>query len=161
MTVREDDIVRDDGSAGTYGVVDKPDFALVIPQTDTGFWLVEQYRYPVDRRAWEFPQGSWADETKGSQEDLAAAELREETGLKAEHMRHLGRLFSAYGFCSQAFDVFLATGLQMGQHAREATEYDMQQRHVSAAELRNMILDGLIVDAATVAAVGLLTLVHE
>lgn len=56
--------------------------------------------------------------------------------------------------------MFLATGLQMGQHAREATEYDMQQRHVSAAELRNMIRDGLIVDAATVAAVGLLTLVH-
>jgi hypothetical protein len=42
MTVREDEIVRDDGSLGNYGVVDKPDFALVIPQDDTGFWLVEQ-----------------------------------------------------------------------------------------------------------------------
>ena len=44
MTVREDEIVRDDGSTGIYGVVDKPDFALIIPQDDTGFWLVEQYR---------------------------------------------------------------------------------------------------------------------
>jgi len=160
MTVREDEIVRDDGSLGTYGVVDKPDFALIIPQDDTGFWVVEQYRYPVERRAWEFPQGSWADETKGSQEDLAAAELRDETGLQAERMRHLGRLFSAYGFCSQGFDVFHATGLRSGQHAREDSEHDMQHRHVSKSELDDMIRAGHIVDAATVAAVGLLTLVH-
>ena len=31
MTVREDPIRRADGSTGIYGVVDKPDFALVIP----------------------------------------------------------------------------------------------------------------------------------
>jgi 8-oxo-dGTP pyrophosphatase MutT (NUDIX family) len=158
MTVREDEIVRDDGSVGSYGVVDKPDFALVVPQDDTGFWLVEQYRYPVGRRAWEFPQGSWAEGTKGSPEDLAAAELREETGLLADRMRHLGRLFSAYGFCSQGFDVFHATGLRIGQHAREVSEQDMQQRHVSRSELDDMIRTGLVVDAATVAAVGLLVL---
>ena len=160
MTVREDEIVRDDGSLGTYGVVDKPDFALIIPQDDSGFWLVEQYRYPVARRAWEFPQGSWANETKRTQVDLAVVELREETGFQAESMEHLGRLFSAYGFCSQGFDVFHATGLRGGQHAREASEQDMQQRHVSKSELNDMIFGGLIVDAATVAAVALLTLVH-
>lgn len=55
MTVREDRVRRADGSTGIYGVVDKPDFALVLPRFQGGFWLVEQYRYPVDRRAWEFP----------------------------------------------------------------------------------------------------------
>jgi hypothetical protein len=38
MTVREDQVERDDGSTGIYGVVDKPDFALVIPAADNGFW---------------------------------------------------------------------------------------------------------------------------
>ncbi|MEO7059873.1 MAG: hypothetical protein ABI083_09150 [Lapillicoccus sp.] len=46
MTVREDQVRRGDGSTGVYGVVDKPDFALVIPRDEQGVWLVEQYRYP-------------------------------------------------------------------------------------------------------------------
>src|SRR5438132_473856 len=98
MSVREDDIERDDGSVGLYGVVDKPDFALVIPYDAGGFWLVEQYRYPVRRSAWEFPQGSW-DSRSGTPEELARAELAEETGLRAAELRHLGHLYCAYGFC--------------------------------------------------------------
>ncbi len=31
MSLREDEIERPDGSRGIYSVVDKPDFALVIP----------------------------------------------------------------------------------------------------------------------------------
>lgn len=31
MTLREDHIRRPDGSRGVYGVIDKPDYALVIP----------------------------------------------------------------------------------------------------------------------------------
>lgn len=61
MRVREDQVRRADGSAGVFGVVDKPDFALVIPRDGHGLWLVEQYRYPVRRRAWEFPQGVVGD----------------------------------------------------------------------------------------------------
>ena len=56
MTVREDKTLRHDGAEGTYGLVDKPDFALVVPYADDGFYLVEQYRYPVKGRYWEFPQ---------------------------------------------------------------------------------------------------------
>ncbi len=47
MAVREDQILRHDGTYGIYGVVQKPDFALIIPYADGGFHLVEQYRYPV------------------------------------------------------------------------------------------------------------------
>ena len=65
-------------STGVYGVVDKPDFALVIPQDLDGFWVVEQFRYPVGRRAWEFPQGSWGAGASGSTIDLARSELAEE-----------------------------------------------------------------------------------
>jgi ADP-ribose pyrophosphatase len=128
MTVREDDVRRADGSTGVYGVVDKPDFALVIPQDDSGLWLVEQYRYPVQRRAWEFPQGPWGTTSSGSRRELAAAELREETGLQAAELRHLGHLYEAYGFCSQGFDVYLATGLTAGTPERERTERDMRVR---------------------------------
>src|SRR4051794_9227242 len=106
MSVREDRILRADGSLGLYGVVDKADFALIIPLDGEGFWLVEQYRYAVQRRAWEFPQGSWNADGGGSPVELAAAELREETGMEADDITHLGHLFGAYGFCSQGFDVY-------------------------------------------------------
>jgi 8-oxo-dGTP pyrophosphatase MutT (NUDIX family) len=159
MSVREDEVRRADGSLGVYGVVDKPDFALVVPVEDDGsLWLVEQYRYPVRRRAWEFPQGSWGTGAGGSRADLAAAELREETGLVAAELRLLGHLHEAYGFCSQGFDVYLAVGLRSGPTAREATEQDMRHRRVAREEFVRMVRDGDVVDAPSLAAYGLLVL---
>lgn len=159
MTVREDQVRRADGSTGLYGVVDKPDFALVVPREDDGsLWLVEQYRYPVRRRAWEFPQGSWGAGGSGSGAQLAAAELREETGLSAGSLRHLGHLQEAYGYADQGLDVFLATGLTLGVPQREDTEQDMQHRRVSRAELVAMVAAGAVVDTATLAAYALLLL---
>ena len=46
---------------GIYGVVDKPDYALVIACDGDRFPLVEQFRYPLGLRRWEFPQGTVAD----------------------------------------------------------------------------------------------------
>ncbi len=157
MTVREDDVRRQDGSVGIYGVVEKPDFALVLPRWDGGFWLVEQHRYPVGRRAWEFPMGSWGAGMSGTLEELARQELAEETGLRADRLTLLGHLAQAYGFATQGFDVYLATGLTEGDHAREATELDMVHRAFTDAEVTEMVLAGAIVDAASLAA---LTLYH-
>ncbi len=56
MQLREDVIQRPDGSQGIYSYVDKPDFALIIPVERDGFHLVNQYRYPVSHRSWEFPK---------------------------------------------------------------------------------------------------------
>src|SRR3954465_5022524 len=112
MTVREDEVRRPDGSPGIFGVVEKPDFALVLPRFHEGFWLVEQFRYPAGRRAWEFPQGSWGRDAVEDQVTLAHKELAEETGLRAGSMTHLGHLFEAYGFSTQGFDVYLATELE-------------------------------------------------
>jgi len=158
MSVREDVVRRGDGSVGVYGVVDKTDFAVIIPRDEHGLWLVEQYRYPARRRAWEFPQGSWSVPTTGSAAALAAAELREETGLRADQLHHLGHLYGAYGFSSQGFDVFLATGLTAGPAEREPTELDMVTRRVTAEEFTRMVAAGAVIDGATLAAYGLLRL---
>ena len=158
MRVREDQIVRPDGVGTLYGVVEKPDFALVIPRDDDGIWLVEQYRYVPGRRAWEFPQGSWSGPAKGDQAALAATELREETGFIAAELRQLGHLYPAYGFSAQAIDIFLATGLTPGPPEREPSEQDMVQSHFSDAEVATMIKTGEIVDAGTIAAFALLSL---
>jgi 8-oxo-dGTP pyrophosphatase MutT (NUDIX family) len=155
LRLREDEIEYADGSPGTYTVVDKQDFALVIPFDGSGFWLVEQYRYPVGSREQEFPQGGWPAGHSGTPAELAAAELAEETGLRAERIEHLGRLFAAYGYSSQSYDVFLATGLTPGEPNRERTEADMVHRRVDEAELRAMVRSGRLRDAHSLAALAL------
>jgi 8-oxo-dGTP pyrophosphatase MutT (NUDIX family) len=161
MTVREDEVERLDGSRGIYGVVDKSDFAVVIPAENGGFHLVEEYRYPIGRRTWNFPQGSYPDRrTGGAPEDLARHELAEETGFRAGTLTRLGYLHGNHGTSSQGFHVFLATDLEPGETAREIEEQDMRQRFVTRDEFKRLIRDGRITDDSTLAAYALLTL-HE
>lgn len=158
MRVREDSIERQDGSSGIYGVVEKADFAVIAPIENGFIHLVEQYRYPVQGRYWELPQGSWEDAPDTDPLELACAELREETGLTAASMLHVGHLFECYGFASQGFHIYLAQGLTTGNAQREQTEQDMISRAFPVEEVLAMVTQGIIKDAATVAALGLLRL---
>ena len=84
MKVHEDTVQFPDGTEGIYGVVDKEDFVLIIPRHNDGrFQLVQQFRYPVGARFWEFPQGSWETQPGSDPVKVALGELEEETGYKA------------------------------------------------------------------------------
>ena len=157
MRLHEDRTEGADGTRGLYAWVEKPPAAVIVP-VDSGYvWLIEQHRHPVGARFWEFPQGAWEDDPGATAEDLARGELAEETGLRATRMEHLGRLFFAYGLSNQSFDVWRATGLEPGEQALEVTESDLRVDRVAVAELEEMIADGRVRDAATVAAWHLAT----
>lgn len=159
MRVREDGIRRPDGSVGTYSYVEKPDFALIIPAENGGFHLVEQYRYPIRRRCWEFPQGTFpAMAPTDDPERLAREELRQETGLTASVMRHLGHLHCANGLLSQGLDVFVATGLTAGQPELELEEQDLRSQWFPRADVDEMIRHGVITDSPSLAAYTLFLL---
>ena len=162
LRMREDQIRRPDGSDGVYSYVDKPDFALVIAAENGGFHLVEQYRYPIRRRCWEFPQGTFPSlDAKADPEWLAREELRQETGITARQMRHLGHLYCASGMSSQGFDVFLATGLTPGTAELEVEEQDLVHRWFPRAEVDDMIRSGVITDDSSLAAYTLFLLRGE
>lgn len=158
LSLREDEIERADGSGGIYAVVDKPDFALVIPMENGGFHLVEQYRYPVADRAWEFPSGSFPPGVTGTPQDMAAAELAEETGFTAGRLHKLGYLHCANGMTGEGVHIFLATDLMPGEPNREDTEQDMRQRWFPRTEIERMMRDGVITDGPSLAAYLLLVL---
>jgi 8-oxo-dGTP pyrophosphatase MutT (NUDIX family) len=154
MLLREDRILRSNGEEGIYGVVEKPDAAIILPIDNDRIWLVEQFRYSIQERALELPQGSW--ETKSaSPEELARGELREELGLNAAQMTLLGSYWIAYGFLRQKQYVFLATGLTPTEKAPDAEEHDLAAHSAPIAEFEQMMLDGAIGDGCTVSAWGL------
>jgi ADP-ribose pyrophosphatase len=156
--VREDIIRRRDGSQGLYGVVERSDFVVVVPVQDGRVTLVEQYRYPVRARLWEMPMGMWEHTPGTDPAVLAAAELREETGLVAGRMVYAGEMFQGAGYCNQRGHVFLATELTQGATAREASEQDLICRSFTLAEVEAMVRDGTIRDAMSIAALGMLRL---
>ena len=158
MTLREDEIELADGSRGVYSVIDKPDFALVIPLENDGFHLVEEYRYPIGERRWQFPQGAFPQGVTGTPEQLATAELGEETGFTAGRLERLGYLNTAHGMTNQNYHVFLATELVAGEPRRELTEQDMRQEWFPRTEVERMFREGVITDDSSLAAYLLFTM---
>lgn len=154
MRLREDEILRSNGKRGIYGVVEKHEAAIIIPIDGDGIWLVEQFRYTIQERTVELPQGGWEMHVEDP-EELARGELKEETGLHPEKMIYLGRLWIAYGFTRQKEHVYLATGLTHVEKDPDEEEHDIVVRKMPVAEFEQMMLDGRVSDGCTVAAWGL------
>ena len=156
--VREDIIERGNGLRGIYGVIDKDPATIIIPLEHTPegdfIWLVRQYRYTVGHTYFELPQGGWED-PNADIEAMARGELREETGLSAERLTLLGKLWIGYGVMNQSHHTYLAEGLTPGQPDRDPEEHDMTVHRVPALEFESMLLDGRIMDNCTAAAWGL------
>ena len=154
MRVREDEILRSNGKTGIYGVVEKDDAAIILPIDQGRVWLVEQFRYTIQERALELPQGGWEMEVDDP-EELARGELKEELGLDAAEMTLLGTLWIAYGFTRQRQHVFLASGLTATEKEPDAEEHDLLVRSVPVEEFEEMMLNGGVRDGCTLAAWGL------
>ena len=122
------------------------------------FRLVEQFRYPIGARRWEFPQGTAPDLADAEPSELAERELREETGLRATSFEALGQLDVAPGMTSQRGWVFLATGIAEGEADREHEEQDMRSAWFPREDVEQMIRSGVIADAQSIAAYGLFLL---
>ena len=148
------------GKKGIYGVVEKHDCAIILPIDNGRVWLVEQFRYTIQERALELPQGGWEMEVDNP-EELARGELKEETGPgRGQH--DLSRsLWIAYGFARQKQHVFLATGLTPTEKEPDPEEHDLVVRSVALEEFEAMMLNGTIRDGCTLSAWGLYLLWKE
>lgn len=149
--VRQDEIVRPDGSTGIYNVIEKADAVWIVPITRDGqLVLIHQYRYTVDEWCWEVPAGSL--KSGQSIEDAAQEELREEVGGEVGLLHYVGRFFMANGICSEVGHIFLATGVTLGETHHESAEV-ISVHMVSPAEAVDMARTGKISDGPTALAI--------
>jgi ADP-ribose pyrophosphatase len=111
--------------------------------------LIRQYRHATGGYIWELPAGILASPAEPP-EACAARELREEAGVGAAELTHLGTIFTTPGFCDERIHLFLARGLTDGDHGHEADEVIAEIARVPLAEALAMVQRGEIVDAKTI-----------
>ena len=151
MQVREDHVINPGGGENQYGHVHFKNRAVAIIALDDAdnTWLVGQQRYTLGEYSWELPMGGAPlDEVP-----LAAAkrELQEETGLSARNWEEVLRLHTSNSITDEVGLVYVATRLMMGMPNTEETE-DLQVRKLPLEEAVQLVLDGEITDAISVAA---------
>ncbi|MGA7508174.1 MAG: NUDIX hydrolase [Erwinia billingiae] len=152
MSLKEDRILRADGSEGLYSVIEKDDFVVVIPVENDEVYLVEQYRYPLGQRTTELPQGSWECAHDATPEDVARGELKEETGLSAGKIVYVGYQKLAQGYSAQGYHIYLATELTFIGQQLEEEEYGLTVKKIKISAFTQLIRDGQITDATSVTA---------
>lgn len=164
IRVREDAVLRPDGTPGVYGVVEvRSPAVFVVPVTEADeVVLISVDRYALGTESLEIPAGG----TDGEDPLAAAArELREETGLAARDLVDLGPVYSLNGVSHAPGRVVLATGLHplgAADHdlgAEQAVEGITGVRAVPLPDLVGLVAAGGITDNESLAAL-LLALVH-
>jgi ADP-ribose pyrophosphatase len=134
----------------TYQIIRHPGGAGVLPVHDDGtVSLIRQLRPAVDAVIREIPAGRLSPGESPS--DCAARELFEETGITAEHLIPLGRIYSSPGVFDEVIYLFAATGITQGEAQPEVDE-DIEVLRLPLAEALKMAGDGRISDAKTLAA---------
>jgi len=132
------------GDEITYTYQEHPGAVFVVPVTAAGeVVLLRQYRHPVGEWLCEVPAG--AVDGDEDMETAARRELAEEIGGVAQEICYVGHFFAASSVSNLRINVFLATGVRIGQSAREATEL-IETRVVPAAEALAMARRGEIKD---------------
>ena len=151
ITVREDRVVRPDGSPGIYGVVSAKIAAGVVALTAADeVVLVGQYRYPLERYSWEIVEGG----TDHGETSLQAVqrELREEAGYAAADWERLGGdVHLSNSFSDEVAHLYVARELTPVPRDPDPTEV-LAVRHVPFDEALAMVEDGEITDAMSVLA---------
>ena len=152
ITIHKHDVIDPGGQPGEYGVIHFKNLAVgVVPlDHDLNTWIVGQYRYPLKEYSWEIPEGG-GDRTIPPV-DSAKRELREETGLEAEHWQEILRMDLSNSASDEHAIIYLAQGLTEFEPQPDHNE-ELETRKLPFEELYQMVERGEILDSLTVAAV--------
>jgi 8-oxo-dGTP pyrophosphatase MutT (NUDIX family) len=152
IRVREDEVIRPDGGAGVYGVVEiRPSVGVVATNDRDEVALVGQWRYALRRYSWEIPRGgSHPGET--DMRKVAERELAEEAGVRASDWKLLGPVDVCNGVSDDVQSLFWATKLSSTSRNLDPEE-DIAIVWKPFEEAVAMATDGGITEVCSVAAI--------
>jgi 8-oxo-dGTP pyrophosphatase MutT (NUDIX family) len=149
IRVREDQVLRPDGSPGLYGVVSMTPAVGVVALTDAEeVVMVGQWRYALGEYSWELVEGG----VDAGEDPLTAIqrELAEEAGYQASSWAPLGPPLSvSNSVTDQRGQLFVARGLRVVPRSPDPTE-QLLLAHIALEEALELIDRGLISDSLTI-----------
>ncbi len=152
MQVREDEIIRPDGTEGIYGVIESKDAVIaIIVDEQRQICFVNVFRYPAQAWKWELPGGG-----SDGQEAVAAAmrEASEEAGIVAETWHVLGKSRVCNGLMTENQTSVLAYDLTY-ESPTDKEEGISEHRFIPLEEVDRMIASGEIDDGQSITALYL------
>jgi ADP-ribose pyrophosphatase len=154
--VRQDAVIKPDGSEGTYHVIESNDAVFIVALDEQQcVYLIGLHRYTIDLYSIEVPAGS----TDGEDPLVAAQrELREEAGLAASDWKKLGITYPANGLMSEKNHIFLATGLGEIDGNEQIEEGITKVLRIPFSEALAMVKNGEITDTQTIAPLAMAAL---
>lgn len=157
LSVRRDRVVDEAGREGSYLVLERASFVLVVPFRPDGdqVLLVRKFRYPIGAWFWEFPQARVGSSAPGALVGVAAKLLRSvlhEEALGAD-LTIVGSFFEAYGYSNHQCYCLLAR-LRPCPVAPVSASGPVSL-WVRREQLTSMGSDLGLFDAATIASLGL------
>lgn len=154
VRLRLDLVEKPGGKRTTREVVEHDDVVVILAAVSTDeVLLVNQYRYPVDRKLLELPAGGI--DPGETPEQAARRELQEETGYYPNKLEKLGGFYAAPGYCTEYLHLFWAADLERRPLHAEDTD-SIEVVSVRRKDIPGLITSGTICDAKSIA--GLLIL---
>lgn len=151
IKVREDLVVRPDGSSGSYAIVETngPSVFIVALTPELEIYLIKLFRYPTQKWSWELPGGGFS-----GLEPLEEAkkELEEETGLVASKWISLGSAQVMNGVCNEMSYFFIAKDLKETEN-KSQEEGIVEIKKFPFGKVLEMIKKGEFDDGQSMAAI--------
>jgi 8-oxo-dGDP phosphatase len=148
--VRKDDVVRPDGSTGSYDRVETRGAVTVLAvDGEDEVVFTRQWIYLHGGIQWRLPGGGI--DTDDDNDPLVAAkrELAEETGLRAQKWQPLGKINCADSMTNHVVHLFLATELTEGAKDLGAGEQDLKVVRLPFAEAVELAMRNDVPDAGS------------
>ena len=150
FTIRRDFLKTPDGRETKFDIVEHGGSVIIIPIDGEGNLLfVRQYRHAAGMDMLELPAGTRDGDEPF--EECAAREIREETGMEAGMLKHIGSFYLAPGYSTEYMGVFLATDLKPNPLDADDDEF-LSVEKIPVKQAFDMAERGEMPDAKSLAA---------
>lgn len=153
FNVRQDQLRLQNDRQVILDIVEHAGAVTMLPVDEEGMiWFIRQYRHAAGQEMLELPAGMV--EHDEPLVEAAGREIREEIGMRAAELIHLGGFFLAPGYSTEYLHVYLARHLQPAPLQPDEDEW-IHVEKIPVKEAYRLAESGELLDAKTIAALVL------
>ncbi len=136
------------GKEATRDVVLHKGASVVVPISDDGeIYMVRQFRKPIESVSLEIPAGKL---DPGEEPRVCAErELKEETGLISDNIKHVLSMHTTPGFSNEVLHMYVATDLKEDEASPDEDEFISTEK-IKIDKLIEMVMSHEITDSKSI-----------